>query len=252
MSRPSRLGAYAKLSATYYQDDAVLSVGTDAELLYVRGLAFCAGQMSDGFISDAQVKLIAVGIRSCAVRARELQESGLWLRVDGGFVARGWQKWNKTAEEIGSARRKDRERKARSRTETEGEFQADSERNPGGVTLDSLSEIGQDRIGQDKIANDADTDADFDEFWSIYPKRVAKRAALKAWASATKRADVEDILTGARKYARHPDVTRDGGKFIKNPATWLNGDCWEDETPNAAPATVTVLSAWDLKVGGGR
>ena len=75
---------------------------------------------------------------------------------------------------------------------------------------------------------------------------------LKAWASATKRAVVEDILTGARKYARHPDVTRDGGKFIKNPATWLNGDCWEDETTIAAAAQVVPFSPWDRKVGGAR
>lgn len=229
MARPSRLGPYVKLSATYYQDDAMLTVSPEAELLYVRGLAFCAGQMSDGFISDAQLKLVGVGIRSCTRRAAELQESGLWLRVDGGYVARSWQKWNKTAEEIGAERRRDRERKSQNRAENPEQFQADSGRNPGGVTPDSLSEIGQDRIGQDKDTDSAtaDASADFDLFWSIYPKRVGKGQAQKAFVKAVKRAGLDTVLNGARRLAEDPNLP--DKQYIPNPTTWLNGDRWTDD-----------------------
>ena len=38
--------------------------------------------------------------------------------------------------------------------------------------------------------------------------------------------DVEDILNSVGKYVQStPDV-----KFRKNPLTWLNGRCWEDES----------------------
>jgi hypothetical protein len=68
--------------------------------------------------------------------------------------------------------------------------------------------------------------AAFDEFWDIYPRRVAKEAARKAWASAIKKADVETILAGARRYrddpAREPE-------FTAHPSTWLNQGRWGDE-----------------------
>jgi len=66
----------------------------------------------------------------------------------------------------------------------------------------------------------------FDEFWKIYPRKVAKGGALKAWANAVKIAKPEQIIAGAKKYAKDP--ARDP-KFTAHPATWLNAQRWLDE-----------------------
>jgi hypothetical protein len=117
MPRPKSLGAYAPLSATYSDDDAILEAGERAELLFVRGLAFCSGSPSDGFITDRQlVAKVGAGLPGVPARARRLVEVGLWERVDGGYVVRSWLRWNRTADEIGRARKQDRERKASART----------------------------------------------------------------------------------------------------------------------------------------
>lgn len=66
----------------------------------------------------------------------------------------------------------------------------------------------------------------FDAFWSIYPRKVAKQAALRAWVKAVQVASAETIIEGARRYAddpnRHPSYTA-------HPATWLNAARWDDE-----------------------
>ena len=67
----------------------------------------------------------------------------------------------------------------------------------------------------------------FDEFWSVYPKKVDKRAALKAFKSALKRVGFERLIDGATKYANDPNRE---ARFTKNPATWLNADAWENES----------------------
>lgn len=121
-----RLGAYAKLSATFYRDDAILRAGEAAETLYVRGLAFCAESVSDGFITELQVEhVIGVRLKALAQRVEALVREGLWEPVDGGYVVRGWLKWNKSAEDIGMTRKRDRERKS-------------SGRNPSGIHLESV------------------------------------------------------------------------------------------------------------------
>ena len=66
----------------------------------------------------------------------------------------------------------------------------------------------------------------FDEFWSIYPLRVGKDAARRAWAKAIRRATADDITAGARRYRDDPN--RDEG-YTKHPATWLNAGCWDDD-----------------------
>jgi len=64
----------------------------------------------------------------------------------------------------------------------------------------------------------------FAEFWLAYPKKVSKPAALRAFKQAIKRVELEPMLTAlnAQKKKWNPE-------FIKNPATWLNNDCWDDE-----------------------
>ena len=70
---------------------------------------------------------------------------------------------------------------------------------------------------------------DFNEFWAVYPKRVDKRDAMKAYAKALSRADASVIFGGAQGYAR--SRKDEDAQFTKGPAHWLNADCWLDEAP---------------------
>lgn len=71
-------------------------------------------------------------------------------------------------------------------------------------------------------------DREFDElFWPVYPKRVSKEAARRAWRKARRRAIAQTIVDGALAY--HAERTGQDLQFTKHPATWLNGGCWEDE-----------------------
>lgn len=115
-----RNGSYAPLSANYYDDDAVIEAGERAEVLFTRGLAFCARNLNDGFITDLQLARIGVGLRDIKGRAQRLVDVGLWERLEGdlfdsegsGYRVRRWNKWNLTRAEIEAKQRKDAERKA--------------------------------------------------------------------------------------------------------------------------------------------
>lgn len=114
-NRVRRNGSYAPLSAHYYKDDAIAQAGERAELLYVRGLAFCADVLSDGFISDLQLtRFVGVGLAGVKARADALDRAGLWFRDDdeGGWWVRSWDKWNCTRAEIQEKLHADAARKA--------------------------------------------------------------------------------------------------------------------------------------------
>jgi hypothetical protein len=74
-------------------------------------------------------------------------------------------------------------------------------------------------------------DLDFDRFWNLYPRKIGKGAARKAWATAVKRAEegAMSILGGITVQTSLDRFdTREGGRFIPHPSTWLNGDRWLD------------------------
>jgi len=73
----------------------------------------------------------------------------------------------------------------------------------------------------------ADADDGFDAFYAIYPKKVARRKAEQAYASALKRATAAAILAGAQRYAL--SVTGKDPQYIAHPTTWLNHDRWLDD-----------------------
>ena len=65
---------------------------------------------------------------------------------------------------------------------------------------------------------------DFDEFWSLYPKKVAKADAQKAWKKAITRKSPDELLKLTKLYAegKLPDMT-----YIPYPASWLNKELYE-------------------------
>lgn len=67
----------------------------------------------------------------------------------------------------------------------------------------------------------------FDEFWKEYPKKSDKRVAFRAFKSALNRTNFESILSATIAYRN--SVKDVEPRFIKNPATWLNADAWENE-----------------------
>jgi hypothetical protein len=88
---------------------------------------------------------------------------------------------------------------------------------------------------QQPIKNKQENTADdsFDTFWNLYPKRIAKADALKAWKQAIKKKTADELiaLTKAYSESKLPDMT-----YIPYPASWLNKGLYEaveivDNTP---------------------
>lgn len=73
----------------------------------------------------------------------------------------------------------------------------------------------------------------FPDWYSAFPRHVARPSAAKAYAAALGRgASPIELLAGARRYAQ--ERIGENPQFTKHPATWLNNDGWLDEPkPNA-------------------
>jgi hypothetical protein len=65
---------------------------------------------------------------------------------------------------------------------------------------------------------------EFDLFWNIYNKKRDKEKCLKAWSKIDIK-EIPKILESAKIYVKsNTDI-----QYRKNPFTWLNGKCWNDE-----------------------
>jgi biotin operon repressor len=72
----------------------------------------------------------------------------------------------------------------------------------------------------------SDSENEFESFWSHYPKKVDKGAAVRAFRKALKTYPATEVIEGAKRYAEDPNLPEK--QFIKNPATWLNAESWNN------------------------
>lgn len=80
----------------------------------------------------------------------------------------------------------------------------------------------------------------FEEFWAAYPRREAKKDAMKAWAQMT-----EGQKFAAREsiplHVRFWNLSGRTRQYIPLPASWLRGERWEDELELPQPK---VMDEW--------
>lgn len=81
----------------------------------------------------------------------------------------------------------------------------------------------------------AETEAAFETFWKLYPRKTAKDNARKAFAKINPDAGLlAQILESLAKHCTCQSWLKDDGQFIPHAATWLNGKRWNDEVKPSA------------------
>lgn len=76
----------------------------------------------------------------------------------------------------------------------------------------------------------------FDEFWTQYPRKEAKPKAVEAWNHLKPDPTIRAAILGTLSRQKTSDQwSREGGRYIPLPSTYLNQRRWEDEPATAKP-----------------
>jgi hypothetical protein len=69
----------------------------------------------------------------------------------------------------------------------------------------------------------------FDEFWEVYPRKVAKGAARQKYVKALKMTTHDEIMAGLDRYVAWLDGQKTQRQYICHASTWLHNERWTDE-----------------------
>ena len=80
------------------------------------------------------------------------------------------------------------------------------------------------------------TEQRFEEFWAVYPRKVARKAVLKIWKRLNPDAELHGQILKAIEQAKATEQwQRENGRYIPNPQTWINQGRWDDVYPTQIP-----------------
>lgn len=262
---------FLKLSHGLPEHPKIEEAGGDAAWLHICALAYCSRNLSDGFFPASIIGRLSDRDNPKQL-ASTLLSVGLWHDASNGCgrcpqVPLGRYLIHDYLEHQTSAERA-REISAKRAVAGQKGGQAKSSASNGSSNLlgklssKSLAEVEVEvEVDQRKELSTSSSSADadegapprskkpkrkprvtperFDDFWRVYPKRVGKIAAEKAFANAVADGIAPDrLIAGAYLYAMEHKFTEP--EFIKHPATWLNAGCWDDEPdPAYAPPLIS-------------
>lgn len=81
--------------------------------------------------------------------------------------------------------------------------------------------------------SESDFPKSFLDFWDFYPKKVGKMAAFRAWKKIKNHSPILSALEIQVQSEKWQDQN---GRFIPNPATWLNEGRWMDGIESKKPS----------------
>ena len=137
-----RPGRYAALAAAYYDDPAIIAVGPDAELWYLRALAWCAAHPETDGVIPIEVAVNRLGIPDAMSHVTTCDSHGLVTKSHASVSVTNWLKWNApyrdTQAQNDAKRAAARARKARERA------RKSEQAKPDDVTRDMGRDMGRD------------------------------------------------------------------------------------------------------------
>jgi hypothetical protein len=233
----------------------------DAFTAIVRLLIWADGNTEDGFVrflsaSDADRIGNLCGLGEALIKTG-------WLHVeDNGATFQNWNRHNGTSakrrmldSERKSANRRQnvrkmsasdaevfwtREEKRREEKNREENRTANSQTGEPPAPVNAQTAVTGN--GKDSKEPKPMYSQDFEDFWGMYPNRKAKGEAWKAWNQMRSRLPaIGELLAIVAQQSRQSDWTRDGGKFIPHPATWLRACRWEDGKSSSPSKQATAI-----------
>lgn len=236
---------------SFWSHPKFLAVNFAARGLWVSAGSWCAQNLTDGWLPDAVLPMLAMGQDVSALVA-ELEAAALWLRGVGGWQFKDWTDWNKSREWHEEQRERHRKRQ---RAYEERRRQSDAASDASGEA--SLTEANPTQPNPQLVQVDGDvqvavpTDRSairnrerFDKFWAIAVRKTGKGAARKALDRALTKTS-EHHLAAAWRSANHAWATWPDRSTVPHPATWLNGERWDDDPPQPHTTTSKTLNALD-------
>ena len=228
----------------------------DAAWLYIRGLAQCSRQNTDGFIDRRALRVIGNHIgwddaRQPDELAKELTDVGLWVEVGNGWVIHDFHDWNRSAEErahITEVRKRAGQRGGEASGRVRAKQSASKQMKPPEATpreatnpdTDTDTDTERVKTGADprresapSPVDRAEVESDFAYLWESWPKRQGTKGSKKKahirFRNLTAR-QRRQAVDGASVYAAWCELTNTPPQDC---ITWLNQERFDEDWSEA-------------------
>ena len=255
---------WVKIDDGFATHPKILTAGIIALGIQIRAICYASQNQTDGVLPHSCIPLLLTGLDHLSIETGGNAQVGfgvdagdidwpahmvahaLWDQHDKGYVIHDFLEWNVSKSERDSWRTK-LSRSGKKGSKARWNKGKSSITNPIAkaiahpITKDITHPIASTSTStsistSSSSLHSSSLDAEFEQFWNAYPKKVGRKAAQKAFQNAQDRPRINDLLAAIATQRASPQWLKDGGQFIPHPATWLNQGRWADVAVAVRPS----------------
>ena len=239
---------FARLALDYFDHPKIMSLSAEAIVAHLEMIVYSRKYGTDGAIPMRFAMRFAPSVLD-ELASNDENSPSIIRNDDGSVEIYGYSDMQETSEQIAERRQKRREAGAAG---ANARWQKNANGNANRMA--DRMKIACESDGKKMAETETETetyigqksDALFEDFWNAYPRKIAKKEAMKKFAKAVKDGtDPNTIIAGAKTYAA--SVVGKEQKYVAHPTTWLNQGRWEDETETPAPTMSNAEAADRLR-----
>jgi hypothetical protein len=221
--------------------------------LWVLSLGYCSRNLTDGMFPALLLRRWGAHPEDQAVA--ELLSAGRWHAPghdcpdcpevpDGELCVHAYLDHQRSAEQVAELSAKRAEAGRRGGRARHGVASDLQEKQGVKQVAGQASSNGKQAVNKIKPDTESDTKnntrtreaaaavaADFESWWEMYPRKVGKGAAAKAYTKARRDVDTDTLMAGLANATQVWRATGTEPQFIPHASTWLNAGRWADEVP---------------------
>lgn len=257
---------WLRIDDRMYANRKVLKTSLADKCLWVWAMDYSADQLTDGVLESWEVQMLAgmLGIDNWLTVAQELVDVQLFeMDERGRYIVHDYLKYNPSREQVLAEREQNAKRQAEwqaKKREEQPVINSDNNGVSNGVSkpvpypypypcIDNIMcanaqeaealEAELDAATVERLREIAEPNgysAEFEAFWRVYPRRIEKQRAFKAF-KARRRDGVkaEALVRAAQNYARQCSAEGRQPRHIKHGASFLSQDRPYEDYINGVP-----------------
>lgn len=221
---------FARLALDYFDHPKIMALSAEAIVAHLEMIVYSRKYGTDGAIPMRFAMRFASAVLD-ELASNDESAPSIIRNDDGSVEIYGYANMQETSDQIAERRQKRKEAGAagaNARWQKNANGNANRMADRMKIACESDSKKMAETETETETYIGQKSDALFESFWGVYPRRIAKKEAMKKFDKAVgDGADPQKIIDGAKAYSR--SVEGKEQKYIAHPATWLNQGRWDDE-----------------------
>jgi hypothetical protein len=233
---------WVKVADDFPTHPKAMRAGPQGRSLYLYSLMWCGLHSTNGAVPAEAVPYLAlclgVPTEQIGEVADKLVECGLWERQPDGWSVHDWMDWQTHRDDV---KRAEQNRKAQLRARQKASNPYSAVTRPySAVTLTSGNVSHPEPDTEPEVDKPPPTPPipaslvrDYEEVYALYPRKLNKKAGLRAYIATMRRGvNKTDLLTATEGFAKAMAAEGREWKLIKHVSTFFGPDePWEDYLP---------------------